>query len=115
MRYSRIFVVIMMFVLLLPLASRGQQIGVRSGAVTGPVEIIADQVEHDRAANTYTARGNVEVREATRTILADYLFLDDNTRDVTAEGNVVYEDLGDRIECEWMQPRRGPSRKRGYS
>jgi LPS-assembly protein len=93
----------MMFVLLLPLASRGQQIGVRSGAVTGPVEIIADQVEHDRAANTYTARGNVEVREATRTILADYLFLDDNTRDVTAEGNVVYEDLGDRIECEWMQ------------
>jgi LPS-assembly protein len=103
MRYSRILVIAMMFALLLPLASRGQQIGVRGGDVKGPVEIIADQVEHDRAANTYTARGNVEVRETTRTLFADYVFLDDNTRDVTAEGNVIYEDLGDRIECEWMQ------------
>lgn len=93
----------MVFALFLPLVSRGQQIGVRGGDVKGPVEIIADQVEHDRAANTYTARGNVEVRETTRTLFADYVFLDDNTRDVTAEGNVVYEDLGDRIECEWMQ------------
>ncbi len=93
----------MMFVLFLPLVSPGQQIGVRSGDVKGPVQIIADQVEHDRAANTYTARGNVEVREATRTLFADYVFLDDNTRDVTAEGNVIYEDLGDRIECEQMQ------------
>ncbi|NLT23289.1 MAG: LPS-assembly protein LptD [Syntrophorhabdus sp.] len=103
MRYSRILVIAMVFALFLPLVSRGQQIGVRGGDVKGPVEIIADQVEHDRAANTYTARGNVEVRETTRTLFADYVFLDDNTRDVTAEGNVVYEDLGDRIECEWMQ------------
>ncbi len=93
----------MLFALFLPLMSWGQQIGIRSGEVRGPVEIIADQVEHDRAANTYTARGNVEVRELTRTLFADYIFLDENTRDVTAEGNVVYEDLGDRIECEWMQ------------
>jgi len=94
---------VMMFAFLLPLVSRGQQIGVRGGDVKGPVQIIADQVEHDRAANTYTARGNVEVREATRTLFADYIFLDDNTRDVTAEGNVIYEDLGDRIEAERMQ------------
>ncbi|MDD3845151.1 MAG: LPS assembly protein LptD [Syntrophorhabdaceae bacterium] len=103
MRYSRVLVIIMMFALLSPLAAYGQEVGVRSGAAKGPIEIIADQVEHDRAANTYTARGNVEVRETTRTVLADYVFLDDNTRDVTAEGNVVYEDLGDRIECEQMQ------------
>jgi len=94
---------VMMFAFLLPLVSRGQQIGVRGGDVKGPVQIIADQVEHNRAANTYTARGNVEVREATRTLFADYIFLDDNTRDVTAEGNVIYEDLGDRIEAERMQ------------
>ena len=69
----------------------------------GLSHITADEIQYDSAANTYTARGNVHVKEATRTVDADYIFLDDNTKDVTAEGNVVYEDMGDRIEAERMQ------------
>lgn len=103
MRYFRFSVIIALFAFLCPFIAGGQEVGVSSKEIRGPVNITADQIEHDRAANTYTARGNVEIKETTRTVLADYVFLDDNTRDVTAEGNVVYEDLGDRIECERMQ------------
>ncbi len=103
MRYFRVSVIIALFAFLCPFIAGGQEVGVSSKEIRGPVHITADQIEHDRAANTYTARGNVEIKETTRTVLADYVFLDDNTRDVTAEGNVVYEDLGDRIECERMQ------------
>ena len=100
-RYLAIVMVIV--AVLCPLAGHGQEIGLRTGEVKGPVEITADVVEHDRAANTYTARGSVVVKETTRTVWADYIFLDDTTRDITAVGHVVYEDQGDRIEAEQMQ------------
>ncbi len=103
MRYSRVLVIIVIFAVLCPFILQGQEVGVRGGAMKGPVEITADRVEHDAEKNTYTARGNVEMKETTRTLLADYVFLDDTTRDVTAQGNVVYEDQGDRIECERMR------------
>jgi lipopolysaccharide assembly outer membrane protein LptD (OstA) len=94
MRYSRVLLIAIIFALLTPLISGGQEIGVRAGDIKGPVDITADEIEHDRAANTYTARGNVVVKETTRTVAADYIFLDDNTKDVTAIGHVIYEDLG---------------------
>ena len=99
----KIFVFIAIFAVLCPVIVNGQEIGVRKDETKGPIVITADEVQHDAAANTYTARGNAHVKEATRTIDADYIFLDDNTKDVTAEGHVVYEDLGDRIEAERME------------
>ncbi len=92
-----------MLAVLFPLIVGGQEIGVRQSEIKGPVNITADMIEYDSAANTYTARGNVHIKETTRTVDADYVFLDDNTKDVTAVGNVVYEDMGDRIEAERMQ------------
>lgn len=103
MRSFRVFAFIAIFAILCPLMARGQEVGVRKDAVKGPVLITADEIQHDAAANTYTARGKAHVKEATRTVDADYIFLDDNTKDVTAEGNVVYEDTGDRIEAERME------------
>ncbi|MBP1747503.1 MAG: lptD [Deltaproteobacteria bacterium] len=103
MRSFKIFAFIAIFAIVCPLIVYGQGIGLGKDEITGPVEITADEVQHDRAANTYTARGKAHVKEATRTVDADYIFLDDNTKDVTAEGNVVYEDMGDRIEAERMQ------------
>ncbi len=87
-----------------PLLSEGAvEVGSRGGAAKGPMEITADRVEHDREKNTYTARGHVEMKDATRTLFADYVFLDNNTQDATAEGNVIFEDEGDRVECERMK------------
>lgn len=103
MRSFKIFVFIAIFAIVSPLIVYGQEISVRKDEIKGPVTITADEVQHDAAANTYTARGNVHVKEATRTVDADYIFLDDNTKDVTAEGHVVYEDTGDRIEAERME------------
>ena len=80
--------------------STGQGVAPRSVDVKGPVEITADRVEHDRAENTYTASGQVEMKDLTRTLNADRVFFNDNTKDVTAEGNVVFEEEGDRVECE---------------
>ncbi len=103
MRFSRILIFAAILAILCPLISRGQQVGVRKEPAKGPVEITADEIQHDHAANTYTARGSAHVKEATRTVDADYIFLDDNTKDVTAIGHVVYEDMGDRIEAERME------------
>lgn len=101
MRYFSIFAVTFMIVTAFPLIAMGQGSGF-GGGLRGPVEITAQQVEHDRANNTYTARGQVEMKDETRNLKADYVFYDDNTRDVIAEGNVVFEGEGDRIECDRM-------------
>lgn len=93
----------MFFALLCPYLAGSQEVGIRTGDIKGPVDITADEIQNDRAANTYTARGNVVIKEGTRTLTADYVFLDDNTKDVTAVGKVVYEDLGDRVEADRMQ------------
>lgn len=104
MRSFSIFIIIMMIVATgCPLLAEGAaEIGFGGGEIKGPVDITADRVEHDSGENTYTAIGDVEMRDATRTLFADYVFLDDNTHDVTAIGNVVFEDEGDRVECDRM-------------
>lgn len=70
---------------------------------TGPVDIEAQSVEHDRETNIFTARGNVELTEIGRSLKADYMTYNDNTKDVYAEGNVIYQDMGDRVECDVMR------------
>ncbi len=70
---------------------------------TGPVDILADSVENDRDKNTFTARGNVELREGQRLLSADYVTYNDTTKDVFAEGRVVLQDEGDRMECDRLR------------
>lgn len=69
-------------------------------AASGPVDITASSVEYNKAANTYTAKGMVEVKEGNRILTADYVFYDDNTKDVLAEGNVVFREEEDTVECQ---------------
>ncbi len=103
MRSFSIIIAMIIIAIACPLLAEGAaELGFSSGEISGPVEIKADRVEHDHGKNTYTAKGKVEVKDATRTLFADYVFLDDNTHDVTAIGNVVFEDVGDRVECDRM-------------
>ncbi|HVN97887.1 MAG TPA: LPS assembly protein LptD [Syntrophorhabdaceae bacterium] len=71
--------------------------------LTGPVDMTARYLEHNREDNTYIARGDVDLKEGMRSLKADYMVYNDTTKDVTAEGNVVFQEQGDRVECDRMQ------------
>ncbi len=67
---------------------------------TAPVELSADAVEHNRENNTFTARGNVDLKQGSQSLAADYILYNDNTKDVLAEGNVIFNEDEDRVECD---------------
>lgn len=67
---------------------------------TGPVDITAETLQYDRVHSVYTARGNVELREGSRTLKADFVTFSEITEDVLAEGNVVFRDGEDQVEAE---------------
>ncbi len=68
--------------------------------VSGPVEIVARQLEYDREKDTYIAKGNVEVHEGARHLTADSVLFNDATKDAYAEGNVVFQDEEDVIYAD---------------
>ena len=86
-----------MLLLLLPLSVFSKELDLK---FTAPVEISADSVEHNRENNTFTARGNVDLKEGPQSLTADYVFYNDNTKDVLAEGNVIFNEEEDRVECD---------------
>jgi LPS-assembly protein len=86
-----------MLLLLLPLSLFSKELDLK---FTAPVEMSADSVEHNRENNTFIARGNVELKEGTQSLTANYVYYDDNTKDVLAEGDVIFNEEEDRIECD---------------
>ncbi len=71
--------------------------------LTTPVAITAVTLEYNKEENTYTGKGAVEVREGTRILTADYVFYNDTTKDMLAEGKVTFQDEDDRVSAERMQ------------
>ncbi|OPY77100.1 MAG: LPS-assembly protein LptD precursor [Syntrophorhabdus sp. PtaU1.Bin058] len=101
MRYFKRKIIILLF-LFIPLSLYGKQFDYTT-SFTAPIDISAMSVEYNREKSTYVAKGKVDLREGTRTLNADYVFFDENTQDIFAEGNVVFQDEGDRIECQKLQ------------
>jgi len=91
------WVTAVVFLLFIPLGLFGEPLDVK---ITNPVDISASSVEHDREKNIFIARGNVDLKEGSRTLTADYIQYDDNTKDALAEGNVVFLEGEDRVECD---------------
>ena len=83
----------------LPLSTQGAA-APRKFAVTGPVDIQARALEYQSERNTYTAEGDVELREGPRILTADFVLYNTETDDVFAEGNVVFRDQSDVIEAD---------------
>lgn len=100
MNPTRASAALLLLIILLPLNSHGQVL--RPAATTGPVDITAMELRHDRALNTYTAEGDVEVREGTRQLTADFVLFNDTTKEAFAEGHVIFRDQEDTIEAEKM-------------
>jgi LPS-assembly protein len=97
MRFFRVLSLILLF--LAPLCAYGKQLEY-SSSLTTSVEIYANTLEQNRDEKTYIARGQVEVREGSRILNADYVLYNDTTKDLLAEGHVVFKEEDDIIECE---------------
>ena len=95
MRFFKVSAIALL--LLLPLSVFSKELDFK---FTAPVEISADSVEHNRENNTFTARGNVDLKEGPQSLTADYILYNDNTKDVLAEGNVIFDEEEDRVECD---------------
>jgi LPS-assembly protein len=95
MRFFKVSAIALL--LLLPLSVFSKELDFK---FTAPVEISADSVEHNRENNTFTARGNVDLKEGTQSLTADYVLYNGNTKDVLAEGNVIFNEEEDRVECD---------------
>ncbi len=67
-----------------------------------PVDMHADQLGVDRKNNTYTARGNVRLRQGNSQLRADTILFNANTGELTAKGGVIVRVGGDVIEAEQM-------------
>lgn len=102
MRYFRL--VVFLFVAVMPTMPAASYAAFQDfkPSTTGPVDISAKTLEYDKGENTYRATGEVVVREGTRHLTADAVRYNQDTDDVFAEGNVVYQDGEDVIRCEKM-------------
>lgn len=66
-----------------------------------PVNLLADEMSFDREKGVISARGNVEITFAERTLLADQVDYNQNTDIVTAAGNVtIVEPSGETLFAE---------------
>ncbi|HEY3278102.1 MAG TPA: LPS assembly protein LptD, partial [Syntrophorhabdaceae bacterium] len=120
-RYFRNFTFLTLFaaVFMLPLGVYGQRGGfidkTRGGTQSpqpgpgseqappqGPIDISARSLEYDKAADTYLAKGDVEIKEGTRVLTADYVRYHKTTEDVYAEGNVIFKEEGDTVSSDKM-------------
>ncbi len=93
---------IILLFLLIPLCLHGKQFDYKA-SFDAPIDIAAMFVEYNREKSTYVAKGKVDLREGARILNADYVLFDEKTQDIFAEGNVVFQDEGDRIECQKLQ------------
>ncbi|MCX8021298.1 MAG: LPS assembly protein LptD [Syntrophorhabdaceae bacterium] len=67
---------------------------------TGPVDIEALYLEQKKEEGIYIAKGQVEVREGGRLLKADTVTFNDNTKEIFAEGGVVFQEEEDVLQCE---------------
>lgn len=98
-RYS-ILIALSLLLLLPPFAARGEV--KKETATSGPVDITAREVKYNREQNIYTAEGDVEMKEGTRLLTADFVLYNDATKDAFAEGHVIFQDTEDVVHAERM-------------
>jgi LPS-assembly protein len=96
----RLIAALSLLAMLLPFEVHAQL--ARSSKMTGPVDITAREINYNKEQNVYTAEGDVDLKEGTRRLNADFVLYNDTTKDAFAEGHVVFQDLGDIVHAERM-------------
>jgi LPS-assembly protein len=90
--------IIFIFIITAPFSTFGSQQDFKSSFNT-PIDISAYFLEQDKEQNVYTAKGKVELREGTRLLYADYVTYNTDNQEILAEGNVVFREGEDVVEC----------------
>lgn len=99
MKFFRALIFIL--IITLPLSAYGKTLDSKP-SLTTPVDISAHFLEQKRGETKYIAKGKVEVREGNRILNADFVTYDEGTQEIFAEGNVVFQDGEDIIQCDKM-------------
>lgn len=97
MKYFKLLILASLIVA--PLCLYGNEQAYKTN-LSNPVDIAAKYLEHRKDEKIYIARGDVDIREGSRILYADNVIFNDDTKDVTAEGNVMLQDVDDVVECE---------------
>jgi LPS-assembly protein len=69
----------------------------------GPVDIEADQLIYDKAAQLYEAHGDVNIVRRDLSLKTDHAQLNIVTKDLVAWGNVLLREGEDVVECERLE------------
>ncbi|HOV89834.1 MAG TPA: LPS assembly protein LptD [Syntrophorhabdaceae bacterium] len=97
MRFFRFLLLLIIF--FLPFSAYGKKFELKS-PLNKPVDISASFLEYNGEKNTYMARGNVELVEGTRYLMADSVVYNELSGDIEAQGNVVFKDEADMLQCD---------------
>src|SRR2546427_6114520 len=68
-----------------------------------PFELTADSLHYDIGRDLYVGRGNVVIKQAGRTLRADWVAFNRKTGAGLASGNVQLEDAGDVVTADFIQ------------
>ena len=108
MNANRLIALLALMVWLLPLAAYAQTSAPqpaaprRTAKTTGPVDITARELRYNKEQNIYTAEGDVEMKQGTKRLNADFVLYNQTTEDAFADGHVMFEDQSDTIYAERM-------------
>src|SRR5678816_1120381 len=67
-----------------------------------PIEITADALDYDAVQQTYVASGNVELRQGTRTLRADWIEFNRRTGVGVANGNVELREGDEVVRAQYV-------------
>jgi lipopolysaccharide assembly outer membrane protein LptD (OstA) len=69
----------------------------------GPYQLTAESIEYERARELYVARGDVTIRQADRSLRADWMAFSDVTQRGVASGNVIFVDGGETLYTNFVE------------
>ncbi len=98
----RIAVVLGMASLSVPFPLGPVGVAAAARSTSGPVEIVADELEYREDEEVYLARGHVRIVQQGRTLVADRVMFSNRTRSGIASGNVEMIDGGDTLRADFV-------------
>jgi len=100
-------ITLLMVLVSLPLVTRhaiGQGIGLESRyKAEGPITMEADKVTYDQKGGFISLEGAVRILYKNATVQADKIIFYDQTKDVVAEGEVVFTEGEDILRCDRLE------------
>lgn len=98
MSFFRLSILISILIAI-PCLGHGKKFDFKS-SINAPIDISAYFLEYNSEKSTYIARGKVDLKEGNRRLTADFITYNEENGDIFAEGNVIFQDEEDTLQCE---------------